>query len=134
MWKQILDFTKSVASTYRRLIQLEDTVKKLQTQSEEYDDEQQKTQEMLRYVLYEFQNDKLLAEKDREILLLRLDAALKSDARALPPVLDVPPAPSNHETRIAALEEEISLIKQENAELRQRLEALEAPKAKRRRE
>ena len=125
MWKQVIAFIKSSAATYRRLAQADENIKKLQTRADSHDDGLEDAEETLIKVLHEFEkvrmqmeSDKQIAERDREILLLRLDAALKNDTRALPPGF------SNQNT--PELQAQIDALKAEFAELKAQLAALTA--------
>ncbi len=117
MLKQIVDFTKSIATVYRRLTHTEEQIKKLQIRSDKHDDDLNDAKETLLKVLHEFDRDRQLAERDRENLLLRLENVLlrSGDQRALPPGASTPNL-SDLEARIAVLETEVAELKRRLAE------------------
>lgn len=133
MLKQMYDFLKGAAALVQKAQKNEETFKKLSEADHTHEENLQQVNDILRQIIVEINSDrqrmefdKQIADRDREILLLRLDAALRNDTRALPPAPDVQMASAEYEARIAALEQEI-------AELKQRVETLEAANAKKRR-
>lgn len=124
MLNEIVAFIKSAASSYQRLTQAEEVIKKLQARADKHDDELRDSKSVLVEVLHEFDKDRTVAEGERKValaerrtaerdyenLVLRLELAMKNDVRALPPGSPAPTT-AGLEARIAALEREVKAHK-----------------------
>ena len=94
MLKQIFDAGKSIALMYRRLVQCEEEIKRLQEADRDKEARLQRSAEVNQRLAYELNTDRQLiaharevAERDREDLLLRLEnTLLKNEPRLLPGV------------------------------------------------
>ena len=137
MWKTILNFLQSAASSYQRLTQAEGAIKTLQETSDDHDNEFQDSKQTLFKVLHEFdkvirqiESDKQVAieqrraieaerraaERDYENLALRLELTMKNETRALPPGSPGPPQDeiAALQAKIEALEKRIEILENAN--------------------
>ena len=120
MLKQIFDAGRSPALMYRRLVQCEEEIKKLQEADREKETRLRRSAEVEQHLAYEMDRDRQLAERDkraiesnRENSALRLEnALLKNEQRFLSGSVS-----QEWKAEIAALRREIEELKKRVAAL-----------------
>ncbi len=127
MWKETLAFIKSAVSSYKRLSDAEEDVTTLQDHVGRQDDDIDGVKKALTQTLFEFEkvimrleNDRQIAGRDYENLVLRLQLAMKdNDQRALPPG-SIPQNAPDLQAQIDALKQEVEELKTQFAEWKAR--------------
>ena len=125
MLKQIFDAGKSLALTYRRLVQCEEEIKKLQEADREKETRLRRSAEVEQGIVYEIDRDRQLAERDkktaeseRENLILRLENALLKNEQRFLSLASAPQAdPMEWKAELAALRGEVEELKKRVAAL-----------------
>ena len=118
MLKQIFDAGKGLALMYRRLVQCEEEIKKLQEADRDKEGRIQRSAGVNQRLAYEIDRNQQIAERDRENLVLRLEnALLKNEQRFL--------SVSAPQTEAPEWKAEITALRNEIEELKKRVATLE---------
>ena len=119
MFKQIIDLASKLFGLLQRIQKQEEVTKELQQELKALGQKVDQNAVFTLDLAYQFQRDRENAERDREIQRLQLEnIPLRSERRLLP-------GAQQDRTETESLQEQIDALKQEVAELRQRMEQVE---------
>ena len=122
MLKQIFDSCRKAVDFARKTQQYGEDIRKLQETESKHQEKIDFNTNALQRVLHEFDKDRIVSSRDREILILKLEAALRENT---PLRLSGDTAPP--QSKLSELEAEIAALRNGLEELARRVAALERP-------